>query len=218
LADDCTFIRARSADQIEARRGEILAAAADMILEEGFDDISLNGIARRAGIAKSNLYRYFSGKEEILFEVMVGDYTAWFDDVQARLEALPRGEDTKIVAHSLSESLRGRERLCTFISVKSLILERNMSEETIERFSNHLMGRVAGLMEVLVSRFDDANLMQGPFIMRAIHASIAGLWPLSQHNHGGDMGQEWETNFHRDLEKLVLGIFLAARQENAESE
>lgn len=207
-----TFVRARSADQIEQRRGDILAAAADLLLEEGFDDISLNGIARRAGIAKSNLYRYFTGKEEILFEVMVRDYTDWFADISARLQTLPVGAGVAVVAKSFSQSLHGRDRLCTFISVKALVLERNMSEETVGRFSSYLRGRAEGLLAVLLAGIGGIDADQGPFILRALHAAIAGLWPMSHHVHGDDFPTDWLVDFHRDLEAMAKGIFLVAHQ------
>jgi len=197
------------------RRGEILAAAADLLMEEGFEEISLNGIARRAGVAKSNLYRYFTGKEEILFEVMVRDYTDWFADITAKLQALPMAAGETAVAHGLSESLRGRERLCTFISVKALILERNMCEEAIERFSTYLRGRAEELLGVLLSRIGNVGPDQGPFILLAVHAAIAGLWPMTRHDHGKDLPEEWQVDFHRDLEAMAEGVFLAARNKSA---
>jgi AcrR family transcriptional regulator len=49
----------------DARPGEIIDAAMDVFVERGFAAAKLDDIARRAGIAKGTLYRYFETKEDI---------------------------------------------------------------------------------------------------------------------------------------------------------
>ena len=44
----------------------ILRAAADLLAERGVDRISIELIARRAGVAKVTVYRRWSSKEELL--------------------------------------------------------------------------------------------------------------------------------------------------------
>lgn len=51
----------RSAD----RPAEILDAALDLFVEKGFSATRLDDIAKRAGISKGSLYRYFENKEAI---------------------------------------------------------------------------------------------------------------------------------------------------------
>lgn len=55
----------------EARRDAILAAAAEIFLESGFDAASMSEIAARVGGSKATLYNYFSSKEELLLEVLL---------------------------------------------------------------------------------------------------------------------------------------------------
>ena len=57
--------RARQPEQKAVRRKAILDAARSLFTDSGYDEISLNGIARSAGINKANVYRYFSSREEI---------------------------------------------------------------------------------------------------------------------------------------------------------
>lgn len=214
--NEAAFIRARTDDQIEIRRAEILTAAADMIMEDGFDNVSLNGIARRAGIAKSNLYRYFDGKEEIFFDVMSQDYINWFDDIETRFNRLTDAASNEQVAKEMSDSLRNRERLCHFISVKAVVLEKNMSEATIARFSQVLLGKAVSLVQAIISPLPPLTQSDGIFLMKATHAAIAGLWPASQLKHGDDMPdipemRGWQTDFHRDFEKTICYLLKGMR-------
>ncbi len=213
---DCLFKRARTDDQIEVRRAEILKAAADLVMEVGFDDVSLNAIARKAGIAKSALYRYFDGKEEIFFQLMIDDYTAWFDDIEARFKKLSDSASNEQVAHEMSESLRGRERLCHFISVKAVILEKNMSAETIARFSEVILAHAVPLVQVIIAPLPPLKPADGVFLMKATHAAIAGMWPASQLKHTADVPdfpelQDWQTDFHRDFEKNLTYLIKGMR-------
>jgi AcrR family transcriptional regulator len=48
------------------RRDQILKAAREVIGENGYDQSSVDQIAKRAGLSRSTIYEYFSSKEEIL--------------------------------------------------------------------------------------------------------------------------------------------------------
>lgn len=58
----------------EVRRRQIAEAALSIIQEQGVGGLSISGIASRVGMAPSNLYRHFSGKEEVLVTAI--DYLA----------------------------------------------------------------------------------------------------------------------------------------------
>ena len=49
-----------------AKRDQIRAAAQELFLERGFSGASTDAIARKAGVSKETLYRYFSNKEKLL--------------------------------------------------------------------------------------------------------------------------------------------------------
>ena len=48
----------------DLRREDILKAAFGLFTEEGFENVSVESIARKAGIAKGSFYTYFSSKEQ----------------------------------------------------------------------------------------------------------------------------------------------------------
>jgi AcrR family transcriptional regulator len=54
------------------RRAQILAAAAGLFSRGGYQGVTVDAIARRAGISKGNLYWYFSSKREI-FQLLFDD-------------------------------------------------------------------------------------------------------------------------------------------------
>ena len=55
------------------RRGkvrQIVEAAREVFLEDGFSDASMDMIVRKAGVSKRTLYNYYASKEEIFIDVM----------------------------------------------------------------------------------------------------------------------------------------------------
>ncbi|MCJ7521327.1 MAG: TetR/AcrR family transcriptional regulator, partial [Dehalococcoidia bacterium] len=47
------------------RRQQIFEAAAELFSHSGYHGVTVDAIARRAGISKGNLYWYFNSKREI---------------------------------------------------------------------------------------------------------------------------------------------------------
>lgn len=56
-------------------QNKILSVAEKLFIKNGYDDTSLKMIADRSYISKSNIYRYYSSKEEI-YETLVGSARA----------------------------------------------------------------------------------------------------------------------------------------------
>jgi AcrR family transcriptional regulator len=52
------------------RRPELLAAAAEYVLEHGIGDLSLRPMARALGVTHATLIRHFSSKDELLAEIL----------------------------------------------------------------------------------------------------------------------------------------------------
>ena len=79
------FQRARSEEQREARRQAILGAAAAMLAEMPVAEVTLNELSRRAGLAKSNVLRYFESREAVLLELLDSAWQDWLAQLDAEL-------------------------------------------------------------------------------------------------------------------------------------
>jgi AcrR family transcriptional regulator len=62
----------------EQARMAVLEAADDLLVERGFADLTIEGIAARAGVAKQTIYRWWDSKSDILFDALIADADEFF--------------------------------------------------------------------------------------------------------------------------------------------
>lgn len=62
---------ARAPEEIEKIRDNIIEEAMRLILEAGFENMSLRKLARRVGMSATNIYYYYSGKDEIYLNIQI---------------------------------------------------------------------------------------------------------------------------------------------------
>jgi AcrR family transcriptional regulator len=92
----------------EAARVAVLQAADDLLVERGFDGVTIEGIATRAGVAKQTIYRWWPSKVEILLDTLA-------EDAETSLERPDTGsvrddmrEHLRRYAHFLADDPAGR--------------------------------------------------------------------------------------------------------------
>ena len=170
------FQRARRPEQKEQRRGEIVAATAGLLDEVGLQAVSLSGIARRAGLAKSNLYRYFESREEILLHLLYEDWRSWVEAVELGLAPLAARDDIEGVAVVLTEAAVARPRMCELASVVSSVLEQNLTEEAVVGFKRQSVGIGLRMINALHAALPALPLDACRGALAGLYALLAGLW------------------------------------------
>lgn len=70
-----------------ARRAQIIEAATVVIAEDGFGQASLARIAQRAGVSKGVISYHFSGKNELIMQVVVAVYADGAEAMTPAIEA-----------------------------------------------------------------------------------------------------------------------------------
>ncbi|WP_033344041.1 TetR/AcrR family transcriptional regulator [Catenuloplanes japonicus] len=70
----------------DAARIAVLHAADDLLVERGFGALTVDAIARRAGVARQTIYRWWPSKVEILLDTLIEDSEKRFP--------VPEGEPT----------------------------------------------------------------------------------------------------------------------------
>lgn len=173
-----TFQRARKPEEIQARRETLLAAAAELFDAEGPMGAGLNAIAARAGFTKSNVYRYFESREEVLLSLFLDEMGQLVPAFAAAMAATP-GDDLDALAHAVTQQFVARPRFGHLTSILSSTLETNVSEDTIVMVKRTMGGMVAELAAALRTRLPKASAADALWAISMIGSLIAGMWPAA---------------------------------------
>ena len=60
----------------DEKRSEIIVAARQLFIEEGYEATSINRLAKAAGVAPNTIYWYFKDKDEVLVAVLDAEFSA----------------------------------------------------------------------------------------------------------------------------------------------
>jgi AcrR family transcriptional regulator len=171
------FQRARRPEHKEERRESILLAARELAVERSVGEVSLGDIARRVGLAKSNVLRYFETREEVYLRLLVREWESWQVDVAVQLWS---GDPTPdVIAETLSVTLAERPLLCDLLSQMAATLERNVSAETARSFTTATLQMVSDLGEVITELLPGIDPADGREVVSAAIVIVAGLWPMT---------------------------------------
>ncbi len=77
----------RSQEEVEAIREEILEAALELIITEGFSNLSMRKIAARLGITATTIYNYVASKDELNLFIRMKGFEILYQGLRAGLEA-----------------------------------------------------------------------------------------------------------------------------------
>lgn len=153
----------------EERSGEILAAATELLLKNGYDGTTIADISAAAGVARANVYWYFPSKDDIFAAVMdqmLGRETAALGRELAGvapLTALVRGLGEmrrfrglhQAMHHRMGESPAVREAHDRFLG-----WIRAMVDEVLRTSAAHVDRAMTA--DIVVSVFEGANVAEPP--------------------------------------------------------
>jgi AcrR family transcriptional regulator len=190
------FQRARSDEQRAARRRAILAAAAAMLAEMPVAEVSLNELSRRAGLAKSNVLRYFGSREAIFLEVLEQVWSEWLDRLEVRYAELAdpgtgpaAGDDSARLAAEVelarvtAATLIADPLLCELLTAMGGVLERNVPLESARAFKARAFSNMQRAAGLVLTRLPHVGAPGAARFVAAAGALLAGLWP---HAHPTD--------------------------------
>ncbi|KAA0024082.1 TetR/AcrR family transcriptional regulator [Antrihabitans cavernicola] len=214
------FKRARSAEQREARRQTILDTAASMLAEMAVSDSSLNELARRVGLAKSNVLRYFESREAVLLELLDEAWQEWTLALGHDLAAASGSVDQRCdqVAKIIVDSLEARPVLCDLLGAQASVLERNVSPAIAAKYKRSAMANASALAASIDRAIPELGESSFTFVAAAL-MSTGAIWTHTQPSAAMIAAYEQEPDLAvmrmefgeslRDLLRVILAGLLA---------
>ncbi len=180
-----TFQRARSADQRAQRRAAIIDTAAEMLSEMPVAEISLNELARRVGLAKSNVLRYVESREEVLLVLLSAEFAGWIDAAESELAAAvdpaaPVAQRCEHLAAGFAASLLARPRMCELSSASAAVLEHNISVDTAVAFKVATLAQLGRVIEIVQRHLPELDPAAAAMFVQTAALMADALWVHSR--------------------------------------
>ncbi|MBC2860104.1 TetR/AcrR family transcriptional regulator [Stappia sp. 28M-7] len=135
----------------EARPGEIIDAGLQEFAENGFAATRLEDVAKRAGVVKGTIYRYFSSKEELFEAALASRITPFFDDVAGLVAAYP-GSSEELVRTALPRIYKALFEDGLHVLMRIIITEGGRFPAIAELYHRRVISRGQEVIAALVRR------------------------------------------------------------------
>jgi AcrR family transcriptional regulator len=161
----------------EERKQHILKAAAELFGESSYNRVSMQDVARKSGIAKGTVYLYFQTKEELFLALLNEAFSAWFANLQQRLQTgLPLEEPARAAwfTHELTESLQAHTLLVRLLPILHTVLEYNIPYPTALAFKQQLQVSLLETGVVIEQAVGFLHPGQGVQVLIIAYAQVIG--------------------------------------------
>ncbi len=209
--------RARTDEKKNERKAAIYKAAFTLFKKNGYDKVSFNGIAAEAGFTKSNMYRYFSSKEEIFLNVFAELFEAWFEDCNKQLQALEQNEQVQNFACCWVNSLLSHPQFLDLTPILFTALEKNSSFEQLLEFKRLAMNLLYRISIEISRIYPDIQGEQAFQFLTLSYAAMANFWAANSQSEALQQIYQLEEfaaltpNFRKDLTSSIEIIIRGLR-------
>ncbi len=159
---------------IQARRNQILDAAATVFAEKGFHRTTTKEIARTAGVSEGTIYNYFSNKSDLLIGIMtrLAEVEALNEELMDALQGDVRDFFVAVFRNRADSIQQGQEML------KAILPEVMVNPDLSQQFSQQFVRRISTLLEQYVQariEMGDIRPVNVPLATRAVQGMFVGL-------------------------------------------
>ena len=135
------------AEDHDDKRDAILRAAARLFADQGYGSASMGALANACGISKANIYRYYPGKEAILFDILDAHLRGLRDRVAGIVHDSDDPEDQlRAIIRDILLSYQGADAEHE-VQLKSLFLLPEARQDTLRGYQRDIVAQVRSRLE-----------------------------------------------------------------------
>jgi TetR/AcrR family transcriptional regulator len=206
------FRRARKPEEQQLRREAILTAAAELFDAQGPQGAGLNAIAAKAGFTKSNVYRYFESREEVLMSLFLRELESFVGDFEAAAGKGAIG-DVAALAEASTTTFLEHPRFCALVAILTSVLEQNVSVARIIELKRAVTVQNARIANAVHSRLPSATLEDCSWAVGMVAMLVGGIWPnVTPSTATAEVLKMPEFDYlkpkpERDLKRAIAALF-----------
>ena len=154
----------------------IINAAFELFSEKSYHDVSMEEIARNAGISKGGLFHYFPSKYELARAVLFTLLDEWLENLSSQLEGLSGEEKLRTLIDAAFELITASPKLSRFfLELYEESLKLNRTGDWDEFYERYIGSVSSVLREAGVEEPEKKALLFGALIDGlALHHLLSG--------------------------------------------
>lgn len=200
-------------EQKQLKAEAIAQAAGEIFQEKGFNQISMNEIAQRAGMSKGTLFNYYKTKEDLFMTVLLVGYQEYFAELAVFLAKHPLRSVDDFKQFLLIETGNLIEKHTALIRLNALrapilesnsnlddtLLNRQKLYEVSEKLSRSIHQQVT---ELTVDQINHIFVVQSAIISGLMN--LAGLEKFD-HRPTGQSLTDFEVDITKEAQIVLKG-------------
>lgn len=216
------FKRARSEEQKNIRRDQIIEATIKLFEKEPLENITLASIANELNFSRANLYKYVTTKEEIFLWIVASDSEKWAEQIQRKFEEYDELE-LKTFCHLWAEQLYQNKRLIKLLSLLNVMVEKASTLTALETFKQDLYSNFSRMRVTIKRVLPDLSDRQFKQFMKYQMYYALALYSSTVLNEKQRQAlkmagllyykRDFITEFAEYIEVIILGIRAANIQD-----
>ena len=171
--------RARSPQEKNLRRTQLIAAATRLFADADFDAVTIARVAEAAGVAKGTAYIYFATKETLFVELVRAELTQWLAALTVTLKRLRSTRPATAVPVAISRSLAGRPVLRRLLVLLHSVIEPKIDEASAREFKLFLRDVLLQASDLIAGKIPDLTPTDAATLVLQTHALVISITQLA---------------------------------------
>lgn len=168
----------------KGKREQIMSAAEALFSAHRFHEITVEDIARLAGVGKGTIYRYFDNKESLFFEVALSGYEQLCEAVESHLQDSGAYEDVLFrVSDAVGAFFLERHRVWHMMQAEDRRQLRRRGS-CHQAWQSH-RDRLHNALVQILRRGVEAGGIRADLPLEALASLLLGMLRSTTRHHGG---------------------------------
>lgn len=196
------FKRANTEEQVIERISDIQMATSNILIEQGYDNVSVTEIAKQTNIKRTMIYNYYKNVDDIMLDLL----TIELYKFNANLKVNLRDDSAKNVVDVLAHTFSRQKLLLKLLSLQVVTIQQKASEDKINDFREEYIS-VRDEISKSLSEID-ARLSheQTKLFINKIIIINQGLFPVSEYSKDTDYIESFKVMVTPIFKELLSGI------------
>lgn len=175
-------IRARSSEEIDNRKKEILDVTEDLFMNMEYQDITLAIIAEKTSISRPSMYNYYKTKEEVFLDLSKREYLSFNESIKT---AFSRKVSREKFCQKMADTIWKHQPFLKILSLHSSVIEEKCGKDLMYDYKKSVQPLFETFSNILAKQFPDSSeesreLFKVHFFMYTYSLYPAGHIPKEQ--------------------------------------